>query len=156
MEYAHGKTLEKMFRSAPDLVSSILLQVLRAVEYLHNRKIIHRDIKAENIIYEDGVVKLLDFGYATYLSEEPIDTVCGTLDYASPEILNKLPYRHEIDLWALGVLTYELFTGVPPFAGTSREEKIKSIAETESIFFDETVPVDAQDFILCLLKKKPE
>lgn len=84
MEYAHGKTLEKTLRLGPEMVSDILMQVLHALEYLHSKNIIHRDIKPENLVYQNGVVKLLDFGYATYVSEEPIDTLCGTLDYASP------------------------------------------------------------------------
>lgn len=83
-EYVPGKTLEKMFKSEEPLVASILAQTLRAVQYLHNKKIVHRDIKPENLIYLDGVVKLLDFGYATYVTEEPLTTLCGTLDYASP------------------------------------------------------------------------
>lgn len=95
-----------MLKSGVGLVKEILYQLMLAIKCLHDLQIAHRDIKAENVMYVNGVVKLLDFGYATYIRENPVDTLCGTLDYASPEILEKEPYGLGVDLWALGILAY--------------------------------------------------
>jgi serine/threonine protein kinase len=73
-----------MFESEEGLVSKIIFQVIKALEYLHAKGIAHRDIKPENLLYENGVVKLVDFGWAASFVPEKPDTFCGTLDYVSP------------------------------------------------------------------------
>ena len=93
------------------------IQVISAVHFLHRNNVIHRDIKPENILLNnDDEIKLCDFGWANYVeSDITRSTFCGTLEYMSPEILGKEEYTKEIDIWALGVLLYELVHGYSPF-----------------------------------------
>lgn len=70
----------------------------------------HRDVKPENILFDrNNVVKVCDFGFAVH--DEPRKTICGTKQYMAPEMLLRQPYNHKIDIWALGVLLYELIEG---------------------------------------------
>lgn len=96
-------------------VSDLIFQTLKAVEYLHRRQIAHRDIKPENIILTHGIVKLCDFGWAASCDTGMKKTFCGTLDYVSPEILQEREYSISVDLWSIGVLTFELLVGFAPF-----------------------------------------
>lgn len=96
----------------------IFTQVASAVEFLHNHaKVVHRDIKDENIILDgQGVVKLIDFGSASYLKNGPFDVFVGTIDYAAPEVLAGDSYDGpEQDVWALGILLYTILYKENPF-----------------------------------------
>ena len=79
----------------------------------------HRDLKPENLVNCNGVIKLCDFGYSTRDSKDNRKTLCGTLDYLAPEIVNKETYSKKIDIWDVGVLTYEFLCGQPPFLAKS-------------------------------------
>ena len=103
--------------------SRYVAQAINAVEYLHQLFIAHRDIKLENIVVQFGVnfnltqsvIKLCDFGWSSFYSNEMKTTFCGTLDYLSPEMKEKGQYDNSVDIWSLGVLTYELLIGKAPF-----------------------------------------
>ena len=111
--------------------SSIIRQVGSALQYCHEKGIIHRDIKAENVLVGEeggphghfGLVKLIDFGLAVQLQEgktKYVDSPCGTPGYVPPEILREtingdVEYTSKADVWSLGVLTYELICGYAPF-----------------------------------------
>lgn len=87
---------------------------------MHEHKIIHRDLKPENLLVSDkGNIKISDFGWAAI--KEGVDsmknTFCGTFDYMAPEILENKPYNEKVDVWALGVLLFELTQGFAPFKG---------------------------------------
>lgn len=89
--------------------------------YLHSQKIVHRDIKPENImISPTGLAKLCDFGWSTIILQ-PRLTFCGTLDYASPEIIQHKKYDQSVDVWGVGILTYEMLVGRAPFENDDRE-----------------------------------
>jgi serine/threonine protein kinase len=77
--------------------------------------VIHRDIKPENLLYSNGRVKLSDFGWSAHTPDDKRRTMCGTLDYLPPEMVNKDKYDHTVDIWCVGILTFEFLTGSPPF-----------------------------------------
>ncbi|GBC03202.1 hypothetical protein RclHR1_05010002 [Rhizophagus clarus] len=92
--------------------------VARAIQHLHQNKIVHRDIKDENVILdEDGNVQLIDFGSSAYIkNSRKFDTFCGTIDYAAPEVLTGKKYEGPPqDIWALGILLYTLVYKENPF-----------------------------------------
>ena len=88
-----------------------------ALGYLHDRNIVHRDIKSENIIVqENGYIKLIDYGLSRKIQEDELTmSFCGTADYLAPETIRKLGSDKAIDWWALGILMYELIIGKSPF-----------------------------------------
>ena len=90
---------------------------MRGLSYLHSRDVIHRDIKPENIlIFENGLVKLCDFGWSIKCEDRlPGGSFTGTTEYMAPELIKKMEYGKEIDLWMLGILLYELIHGFSPF-----------------------------------------
>lgn len=89
------------------------------MKYLHslNPPIIHRDIKPENILFDkEGLIKLCDFGWSSTMKPNTLrKTFCGTYDYLPPEIITKRGHDTSADIWALGVLTFELLSGNAPF-----------------------------------------
>ena len=113
-------------------------QILTALNYLHTMKVMHRDMKLENVMmyHSDAngepICKVTDFGFAQYVQPEGQDNIkIGTPLYMAPEILNENSYDNKIDIWAIGVLTTELLTGHPPFLGKSKEEVYYKICNKE-------------------------
>ena len=97
--------------------AELLVQVLQALAYLHRRGIIHRDLKPDNVLVVDGQVKVLDFGIAIEHQqiEDDGEMFIGTLAYMSPEVLGGAAASKTSDLYAVGVMAYELFVGRHPF-----------------------------------------
>ncbi|XP_065206760.1 serine/threonine-protein kinase NIM1-like isoform X2 [Planococcus citri] len=136
MEYMSGGGLHTRLLSEGKMKESdakiIFAQLLSAVKHLHERNIIHRDIKAENVFCgEKNHVKLGDFGFSTVLvkgSNEELFTLCGSLPYAAPELLQERRYQGQpVDIWALGVLLYFITTGQMPFSAISVAHLKRSI-----------------------------
>uniref|UniRef100_A0A8C6KB43 Serine/threonine-protein kinase PLK n=3 Tax=Nothobranchius TaxID=28779 RepID=A0A8C6KB43_NOTFU len=95
-----------------------MAQLLKGVQYLHNNKVIHRDLKLGNIFLNDDMdVKIGDFGLATKIEfeGERKKTLCGTPNYIAPEVLCKKGHSYEVDVWSLGCILYTLLVGKPPF-----------------------------------------
>jgi cGMP-dependent protein kinase len=92
--------------------------VIKALEYLHDKGILYRDLKPENLLLDaSGYVKLTDFGFSKQLAgpEEKSWTFCGTPEYVAPEIITNKSHDFRADIWSVGILMYELLTGAPPF-----------------------------------------
>jgi len=81
---------------------------------MHEKKVIHRDIKPENILMSKNEIKLADLGFASFCNNLR-STFCGTPDYIAPEMIKGEKYSFSVDIWAIGILTYEITTGVAPF-----------------------------------------
>eukprot|EP00057_Strongylocentrotus_purpuratus_P029303 XP_011683777.1 PREDICTED: serine/threonine-protein kinase DCLK3 isoform X2 [Strongylocentrotus purpuratus] len=105
----------------------MVTDLAKALKYLHDLNVVHRDLKPENLLVnksESGEItlKLADFGLAMEV-KEPIYTVCGTPTYVAPEILGEKGYGLEVDMWAIGVITYILLCGFPPFRSPDRDQE---------------------------------
>ncbi|KAJ3449118.1 serine/threonine-protein kinase ial-related [Anaeramoeba flamelloides] len=152
--------------------ASYFLSVASALNYCHLNNIIHRDIKPENLLIgRDGILKITDFGSSAFLkydlynnsinsqyaneTEARRKTFIGTLDYISPEMLKGVGYNHTIDIWALGILLYELLVGKPPFKTDGKIETFRKI-QTERAIFPRFVSPHAKDLIIRLLQKNPQ
>jgi len=125
LEYAAGgelyKTLQNETRFSERRAATYIAQVAISLSYLHSKNVMHRDIKPENILIGlHGELKLADFGYSVHAPSNRRDTICGTLDYLPPEMLqsSRPRYTNAVDQWTLGVLTYEFLTGEAPFEDT--------------------------------------
>jgi len=92
--------------------------VIKAFEYLHDKGIVYRDLKPENLLLDSsGYVKLTDFGFSKQLAPgEKSWTFCGTPEYVAPEIITNKSHDHRADIWSVGILMFELLNGVPPFS----------------------------------------
>lgn len=133
-EYASGGELFDYLVSRPNgllseaQASQLIRQVVSAVAYMHSNKVIHRDIKLENILLaekpgKDIKLKIIDFGLAkTMAPNEKAKTFFGTVGYLAPE-MTKRRYSFGVDVWAVGVLTYVLLCGVFPFDDDARKSK---------------------------------
>ena len=90
-------------------------EIFLALEFLHKKRVIYRDLKPENVLIDlQGHVKITDFGLAKELMKDTsgkTNSFCGTDEYLAPEIILKEPYNQSVDYWALGILIYEMLTG---------------------------------------------
>ena len=110
--------LRQVTRFNEERVKFYVMQIAMAIGELHKFNIIYRDLKPENVlINEDGYITLIDFGLSKMIehSDELTFSFVGTPDYMAPEIINERGHQFAADWWALGILTYEMITGFPPF-----------------------------------------
>ncbi|KAH0260527.1 kinase-like protein, partial [Aureobasidium melanogenum] len=139
--------------------ASYVAQMCAALKYLHKKHVIHRDIKPENILVGiHGEIKISDFGWSVHAPNNRRNTMCGTLDYLPPEMLkpgkDENWYNEKVDLWSLGVLTYEFLVGEAPFEDTPSMTQ-KRIARGE-MTIPPFVSAEAKDLIKKLLVLDPE
>jgi len=143
-------------RDARDIVR----QLVEGVDYLHEKGIAHRDLKPENLLCSENsegvVIKIADFGLSKAFSGGSVlETSCGTPDYAAPEVLRmEGAYDKSVDLWSMGVITYVLLCGFPPFYGKTQAQLFEKILNAEYDFPDPewtNISAEAKDFIDHLL-----
>ncbi|CAI5707301.1 unnamed protein product [Peronospora effusa] len=149
-------------REARDLVKVLL----ETIAFCHDADVVHRDLKPENLLLssadDDADIKLADFGFAKKAAIQSRDvglsTACGTPGYVAPEILMSKPYGKEVDIWSIGVITYILLCGYPPFHHDNQGMLFRLIKagryEFDSPYWDD-VSVEAKDLISKMLILAP-
>ena len=154
---------QKEFYSEKEARDLILI-LLQTIKYCHDLGIVHRDLKPENLLCvsydDDSSIKLCDFGFAAKLTgKRSLHQLCGTPGYVAPEILNRQPYGKEVDMWSIGVLTYILLGGYPPFYDDDHEQLYERIKAGVYEFHEDfwcKISNEAKDFINGLLTVDPD
>lgn len=162
LEFAPGGELYKHMKRQKDgrfqeeQVAKYVSQLAAALDYCHQKNVIHRDIKPENLLIgADGQLKMADFGWSIHTKSSRRHTLCGTLDYLSPEMIDADEgHGHEVDIWALGILCFELLVGKPPFETESHTMTYKRIVAV-NLIWPSLVSRGARDLITKLLRRKP-
>lgn len=143
--------------------AKIIKKLSSAVAHLHNHGIIHRDLKLENIMFENGSpeaeIKLLDFGLSKkFHPEEEMKRGVGTIYTMAPEVI-KRDYTSQADMWSVGVITYVLLSDAKPFSGTRRKQVMRKIVNCQYDFKDRIwnyISKDAKTFVSQLIEKNPK
>lgn len=127
-----------------------------ALGYLHERKIIYRDLKPENVLLDkDGYIRITDFGLSkSKISGQIATSICGTPEYLAPEILLKMGHGKQVDWWTLGCIMYELCTGLPPYYSQVRTELFYAI-KNKPVIYPSDLSESFQDLVNGLLNKDP-
>ncbi|XP_060224621.1 serine/threonine-protein kinase 36 isoform X2 [Meriones unguiculatus] len=159
-DYAEGELfqiLEDDGKLPEDQVQAIAAQLVSALYYLHSHRILHRDMKPQNILLaKGGGIKLCDFGFARAMSTNTmvLTSIKGTPLYMSPELVEERPYDHTADLWSVGCILYELAVGTPPFYTTSIFQLVNLIIK-DPVRWPSTISSCFKNFLQGLLTKDP-
>lgn len=150
--------IEVRMRLPIDLIKIYICEITLALEALHNASIIFRDLKPSNIMIDgEGHALLTDFG----LSKEGIKlkmktkSMCGSLAYLAPEMINKKGHGFAMDWYLLGVCIYEMVEGSPPFYSTDNSKLVLNIL-TKPVVINRDISIELKDLIVKLLIKEPE
>ena len=166
MEYVEGRTLRKLLDEGtlePSQLCNIGIKVCEALKAAHNRGIIHRDIKSENIMLtSNGDVKVMDFGLAKVQDASILTvegSILGTISYMSPQQAIGEEIDHRSDIFSLGVVFYEMLTGQMPFTGDYEMAVVYAILNEDPLSIREinsTVPKSLEQAIFKALRKDPK
>src|SRR5262249_53729586 len=173
MELVEGQTLSMRLADGPVPVQDVHrygLQLADALSHAHNRAIVHRDVKSSNVVItHEGRIKLLDFGLAKRFSGEELSdattraettftqsgTILGTLAYMAPEQLRAQPADARSDIWAVGIVLYEMAVGIRPFDGKTAYELSSAIFHASPPPLPTRVPAQLQVVVSHCLQKEP-
>lgn len=151
LEYAPGGELYKHLTNrghfSEHTTARYISDLAKALDYCHSKHVIHRDIKPENLLIgQKNDVKIADFGWSVHTPSSRRSTLCGTLDYLPPEMVEGREHDNTADVWSLGVLAYEFLVGSPPFEAEGHKQTYRRIAKVD-LKFPSTVPSGARDLI---------
>uniref|UniRef100_A0A3B3XAN3 non-specific serine/threonine protein kinase n=1 Tax=Poecilia mexicana TaxID=48701 RepID=A0A3B3XAN3_9TELE len=137
MEFLEGGALTDIVthtRMNEEQIATVCLSVLKALSVLHTQGVIHRDIKSDSILLtHDGRVKLSDFGFCAQVSKEVQrrKSLVGTPYWMAPELISRLPYGPEVDIWSLGIMVIEMVDGEPPYFNEPPLKAMKMIRDNQ-------------------------
>jgi serine/threonine protein kinase len=156
LEYVPGGDLFHYIRKFGRLnlgtVKVYVAELVLIIEYLHSKNIVYRDLKPENILVDkSGHLKLTDFGFSKFLYDRTW-TLCGTPEYMAPEIILGHGHTKSVDWWSLGILTFEMLAGFPPFTHENTLGLFEKIKEPQNLVYPNFFTVEAIDFISRLLE----
>ena len=168
MEYLEGgdivSNLPQTTEEREKRIKKILFQAISALNYTHHNRIVHRDIKPDNMMLCDkssnSDIKLVDFGFSKKYADDKglMKSFLGTPFFIAPEVIDQ-NYTEQCDLWSIGATAYLLFTGHPPFNSQGKSELLKKIKKDEVSYGDEVwkhLSKDAMDLTSKLLVKDPD
>jgi serine/threonine protein kinase len=166
LEYAPGGELYKHLtacggRFEEPKAAKFVYDLASALRHCHSKGVIHRDLKPENLLLgADNRLKIGDFGWSVHsVSTDRRSTMCGTLDFLAPEMCAREDYDTGVDLWAVGILMYEMLFGDPPFVEETQESTMQRIRKVDLRFPPNTADVHvssaAKDLIKKLLQHDP-
>ncbi|VVC92472.1 unnamed protein product, partial [Leptidea sinapis] len=138
-------------------VKKITWDLVSALYYLHSHRVLHRDLKPQNVLLDStGCAKLCDFGLARTMTNGThiLTSIKGTPLYMAPELIDEKPYDHQADLWSLGCIVYELMAGQPPFCTMSIWQLVRMI-KNKPVQWPSFISADARSFLQGLLHKDP-
>jgi len=137
--------------------ATYIMSLCNALIYCHSKHVIHRDIKPENLLIGlKGELKIADFGWSVHAPNSRRQTLCGTLDYLPPEMVEGHDHGAAVDVWSLGVLCYEFLTGAPPFEAAGHSETYRRILKVDLKWPTHPyISADAKDMVSKLLRKDP-
>ncbi|XP_023332101.1 myosin light chain kinase, smooth muscle [Eurytemora carolleeae] len=166
LEYLKGPELfMRILEASEDLtefhIAGFIFHILTGLEYLHARRIVHLDLKPENIVCTDNEtfnLKIIDFGLARRLDGSDIRVMEGTADFVSPEVVKYESISTASDMWSLGVVAYILLTGLSPFLGDSKSETFENITSVRYTFEEkefDPISESCKHFISSFLHVEP-
>lgn len=166
MEYVEGNSLETLIHKAgaipPATAAEITRQGLEGLAHAHRKGVLHRDIKPANLMLTpEGTVKLMDFGIARVVGNQrltQVNRVVGTLEYMAPELIQGEAPSPASDIYAMGILLYELLSGKLPFASRTDYELMQTIIRDKPIALRKVnaqIPKELETIVLKALDKKP-
>ena len=163
MEFVSGGTLEKIYKTYPmneNIVRVYTKQILEGIEYLHVNNVIHRDIKAANILVDcSGTCKLADFGSSKKIYgslNQNFQSMCGTPYWMPPEVIKQTGHNRYADIWSLGATVFEMIAGRPPWSEKKDISVLLTIAEaSDPPKYPRHISMELRSFLDCCFKRVP-
>lgn len=162
LEYMPCRDCSKLFKHklpTKPQTKNMMKQLIKAVAYIHNKGIVHRDIKLENVLVDKHFnIKLIDFGLCA-IKDTQFDLLhdtLGTLRYTAPELIKGEGYNESVDIWGLGVIFFMLLTGEFPFNGSSKESIFRRIQEKTLHFSKYSLDKKEISLLKSMLSKNPD
>jgi serum/glucocorticoid-regulated kinase 2 len=162
LEYCPGgelfNLLQKRKYFTEDQARFYISQVVLALEYLHSKDFIYRDLKPENVLLDkQGYIRITDFGLSkgNIKGGKDAKSVCGTPEYLAPEVIMRQGHGKAVDWWTVGCIIYELLTGLPPYYTSDREELFDRI-KLSNVKYPSNFSTPVKDLLNGLFQKDPE
>jgi len=162
LEYCPGgelfNLLQKRKSFTEDQTRFYTSQMVLAIEYLHSKHVIYRDLKPENVLIDrQGYIRITDFGLSknNVKGDRDAHSVCGTPEYLAPEVLLRQGHGKPVDWWTLGSIIYEMMTGLPPFYSHDRDDLFEKI-KLGTVKCPSNFSLNLKDLLQKLFQKDPQ